>query len=161
MEEIWKTIAGELRKGYQVSNLGNVRSVGKKGKIRNIVNMTQGLKMKVTIWYVKGQKSMPVAQLVAETFIGVSPDPDKCIVGHKDGDFRNNCVDNLQYQTKRVANAKQYANSFNKSSKKFNEIQVFLIKFEYAMQQQNYKQLAKTYKCSTGTLFRLINEKSY
>lgn len=69
--EIWKDIQGGTRRRYQVSNLGNVQSISRFGKTKMLkkIQHKSCWYSKVNIWYNTGQKTRPVAQLVAEAFI--------------------------------------------------------------------------------------------
>lgn len=105
MKEIWKDIKG-YEGLYQVSNLGNVRSVDR------VVNYKDGRKR---LW--KGRilkpkkdrygyllcdlckkskvKTITIHRLVAETFL---PNPNNLPeINHKDENKDNNCVSNLEF----------------------------------------------------------------
>ena len=80
-----------------------------KGKVINIKEDTfvaqyeMSNQTRVTIKYDGKIYSCGVARLVAEAFLP-SPQPtDKLYVQHKDGNFRNNNVDNLQWMTRSEA----------------------------------------------------------
>lgn len=91
MKEIWKNIMGF--NGYQVSNLGRVRSL-KTYKILKQTTNSQGYK---TLGLCKRSKisTFLVHRLVADAFI---PNPDKLpCVNHKDENPSNNCISNLEW----------------------------------------------------------------
>lgn len=99
MEEIWKDIEGYEGK-YQVSNLGNVRSLD----YRN-TKMTRNLrpKLRANYLFVRLQKQgigkcPMVHRLVAKAFI---PNPNNYPeVNHKDENKHNNRADNLEWCTR-------------------------------------------------------------
>lgn len=104
MEEIWKDIE-EYKGYYQVSNLGNVRSLDRiiKGNVGQpkkqkgaIVNQRiRGLYMAVVLCKGNRRKDFSVHRLVAEAFI---PNKDNYpCVNHKDENKLNNRVDNLEW----------------------------------------------------------------
>lgn len=110
--EIWKDIA-QFNGKYQVSNLGNVRSVTRtvtqrspKGGVSVRTLKGKTLKPKVTkngylelrLWAENSKGiSVRVHRLVAEAFI---PNPEnKPQVNHKNGNKVDNSVDNLEWVT--------------------------------------------------------------
>lgn len=104
MEE-WRDIKGYEGK-YQVSNLGNVRSLDRVQVYSNgRVHTYKGQQLKLIsdgkgYLYVSLGKhnNKSVHRLVAETFL---PNPDNLPeVNHKDENGENNCVDNLEWCSK-------------------------------------------------------------
>lgn len=94
MKEIWKDIDGLF--GYQVSNLGRVRSF-----------FSRWGKRKVTIRINGKSKLMLVHRLVAKTFI---PNPLNLeMVNHKDENPLNNNIDNLEWCTRSYNNSYGHA----------------------------------------------------
>lgn len=113
MEEIWKDIKNYP--GYQVSNLGRVRTYNKisftnmhgerhwKDRILKFKPYTttnqrskQGMGYRVTLWKDGKPKTLLVARLVATTFLEDLIDTDMT-VNHKDGNRLNNRVENLEW----------------------------------------------------------------
>ena len=93
MKEIWKDIKG-FEGLYQVSNLGQVRSLNYKNQggvqILKQSKAPHGYK-RITL----KKKSFLVHRLVAIAFI---PQPEGCtLINHKDENKINNCVSNLEW----------------------------------------------------------------
>lgn len=99
MEEIWKDIIN-YEGLYQVSNLGNVRSLNylRTGEIKLLKQGTNNKGYKcVHLFKNRKGKNYSVHRLVAMAFI---PNPDDLpIVNHKDEDKINNNVNNLEWCT--------------------------------------------------------------
>jgi len=99
MQEIWKDISG-YEGIYQISNLGNVKSISYQGFIREHLMKPKShhTGYKTVMLCKEGvQKNKSVHTLVAYAFI---PNPqNKPYVNHIDGDKANNCVSNLEWVT--------------------------------------------------------------
>lgn len=93
MEEVWKNIEGY--EGYQVSNLGRVKSL-KWGKERIMKLKKHKYGYLVAGLFKKGKQNFYlVHRLVAQAFI---PNPNGfSIINHKDENTSNNNVDNLEW----------------------------------------------------------------
>jgi len=110
MSELWKDIAG-YETLYQVSDLGNVRSLDRMVK-HNVANSVQALYkqrilkpgkvndyLRVVLSKEGKTTSYSVHRLVATSFL---PNPEnKPEVDHEDTDKSNNAVDNLRWATKK------------------------------------------------------------
>lgn len=105
--EIWKDIKGFP--GYQVSNEGRVRSHDKvttsarfperHWKDRIIKQKWQNGRARVDLWKENGEhKTLQVHRLMGFAFLGEPTDPSMTI-NHKDGNPRNNTLDNIEWMT--------------------------------------------------------------
>lgn len=103
MKEIWKPVVG-YEGCYEVSNLGNVRSVDRvdrkgqprPGRVRKLLLNNCGY-LYVGVSVDDKKANLTVHRLVAKAFI---PNPNsKPQVNHIDGDKTNNIVSNLEWST--------------------------------------------------------------
>ena len=99
MEEMWKDIAGYEGK-YQVSNLGNVKSLKTN---RNLYYSKSKKYLRVGLSKNGIRKGYSIHRLVAQAFL---PNPkNKPCINHKDCNGHNNRVDNLQWCTYKENNS--------------------------------------------------------
>lgn len=99
MNEVWKDIEG-YEGLYQVSNLGNVRSLnyGCTGEIKLLKQSTDCGYKRINLYKNGKRERYLVHRLVAMTFI---PNLDNLpMVNHKDEDKSNNNVNNLEWCTR-------------------------------------------------------------
>lgn len=93
--EIWKPIS-HFEGLYEVSNMGNVRSLFRYKKVLKPAVSKAGY-LTVDLFGDKNSMRRLVHRLVADAFI---PNPDNLPqVNHKDENKQNNCVDNLEWCT--------------------------------------------------------------
>lgn len=165
-EEIWKPISG-YEGQYEVSNLGNVRSLdryclGRDG--RSEIHHGRMLK-KQKLWngYLNvdlnnGKKRWhrPVHILVAEAFIG--PRPENNDVMHIDGDRTNNRAENLCYGT-RAENLHQMY-EYGGKLKKLSREDVLDI-MNRLNRGEDYKDLAKEYGVNNAAVCHIKNKTVY
>ena len=108
MHEIWKNIKG-FEGYYQVSNLGNVRSLDRfvpngdrlqfrHGKLKTLMDSPDGYSI-VKLSKNNIDKNYYVHVLVAQEFIDYREYSDGWEVDHKDSNRKNNMVDNLKWVT--------------------------------------------------------------
>lgn len=98
MKEIWKDIPG-FEGVYQVSNFGNVKSLNynKTGKEKLLIPKRSSVYDAVCLCLNSKHKYSFIHRLVAEAFIPNSQ--HKTQVNHKDGNKRNNNIENLEWVT--------------------------------------------------------------
>ena len=102
MEELWKPVVG-FEGLYEVSNLGNVKSIERNGTVkcgRHMSKILDNYGYYMCRLRNKNIVKLPkIHRLVAQAFID-NPE-NKPQVNHKDGNKLNNCVDNLEWVTSR------------------------------------------------------------
>ena len=98
-EEIWKDI--DDYPNYQISNYGRVKSIPRKRVKGKLLTPSRSNCGYLKIYLMKDRKGYLVSihRLVAKAFI---PNPNNLPeVNHIDGNKENNCVDNLEWVTKK------------------------------------------------------------
>ena len=105
MQEIWKTVVydGEVFEGYEVSNLGKIRSLnyGRTGEVKELrLIVSKGGYLVVNLCKDGKYKSCRVHRLVAFAFIPNDDTENKTDVNHIDEDKTNNTVENLEWCTR-------------------------------------------------------------
>lgn len=124
MEEIWKDILN-YEGIYQVSSLGRVKSFDmqvwsgtvyyeKKGRVLKAGINSNGY-YSVMLCKDRIQKSFDVHRLVTIAFI--EKDETRPHVNHKDSNKLNNCLNNLEWVSKRENNTHRHLNEGKKTSK--------------------------------------------
>ena len=102
-EEVWRKVNGY--EDYLISNKGRVKSL-KRGKERFLRFGSSGTVYKnVTLYKFGKSKTYSVHSLVCLAFIGEKP--NNLVIDHKDGNIKNNNVDNLHYVTQRLNTQKR------------------------------------------------------
>lgn len=112
MKEIWKDIK-EYEGLYQVSNIGNVKSLERErwNGYNWIINKERILKpgvskcgyLQVNLYKDRKHKILRVHRLVLMTFAPID-NMDKFEVNHKDENKQNNCLSNLEWCDKKYNN---------------------------------------------------------
>lgn len=128
MKETWKDIKDYS--GYQVSNLGRVRTYNKttftskhgerhwKNRILKPKGQTYETGYRVTLWKNGKPKDMLVARLVAFTFYDEDINNHKLTVDHIDGNRFNNNINNLELVSLKENIKRGYKNGLYHSLKK-------------------------------------------
>lgn len=169
MLEIWKDIE-EFKGCYQVSNLGNVRSLDRSIVITNhkgtwiqhykgdiMKQRTDRYGYKTVMLYADGQrKNCKIHRLVAIAFL--SNPENKSTVNHKNGDKQNNAVDNLEWNT----SAEQNIHAYKVGLKLIHCKPVLQIDIETEEVMQEYpsiREAERQMKVSQGTISDCLNGK--
>ena len=95
-KEVWKDVP-DYEGYYQVSNLGNVKSVKKNRNLKMLV--TNRGYHRVDLSKNNVVKHHQVHRLVIIAFKGYDANPERNCVNHKDENPRNNNLDNLEWVT--------------------------------------------------------------
>jgi len=160
--EKWVKIKGF--KYYEVSNLGNVRSIKRKynpktKKLKTFINKGGYL---FCYPYSKGVKhTLLVHRVVSIAFI---PNPkNKPCVNHKDGNKQNNRLNNLEWCTYKENNKHARQNGLSKlkggDKPKLNQDIANSIRIE--IKNSNISELARKYKVSRTSISKILNNKTY
>lgn len=122
MTEVWKSVE-EFKGLYEVSNLGNVKSLDRvdsrgiahKGRLLTPTKGSGGY-YSVNLSKNQKRKTIRIHTLVAKAFI-VNDDPDKKThVNHKDGDKSHNEATNLEWATPKYNNQHAFKTGLNSQS---------------------------------------------
>lgn len=117
MKEVWKDIKG-YEGLYQVSNLGNVRSLNyNRQKIIKQLRPCKNIRGYWAVSLLKNnkRKTKMVHRLVAESFIENTK--NNILVNHKDGNKNNNCAANLEWCTPQYNINEAFRMGLNKAKK--------------------------------------------
>lgn len=169
MKEIWKNING-YEGFYCVSNMGRVKSVkrlirrndGTIQKTRShILRLHQTGNGYYQVQLSKNNKSkyLLVHRLVAEAFL--SNPENKKQVNHKDGNKKNNNVDNLEWMTCSENALHAFSNNLRKVNKtyKLTPEEMDYVKTHYMFRHSEYNSnaLGKKFGVSGTTIMRVIH----
>ncbi len=181
-QEIWKNVVN-YEKYYQVSNLGNIRSLDRivKRNNRNYLRKGKILLKSInnlgyeTIGLTINSKTINyrVHRLVAEAFI-INYSQLRC-VNHLDGNKTNNSVSNLEWCSYSDNSKHAYHNKLNLSMKinrlsekgelnpnsKLTQKEVNEIRDKYVPFKYSTKKLAEEYKVSQSCIKHILNNSSW
>jgi phosphomannomutase len=165
MIEVWKDIVGYVGL-YQVSNLGNVKSLdkicgGRKGIVKGkpIATQDNGRGYINVCLNKDGQaKRVYVHRLVAEAFL--PKENLKDCVNHKDGNKANNNLDNLEWVTRSENMQHAYSNGLAKQYERSgtkNPAARVVIDIESGVFYETMKEVSELYKISVSYLSSMLN----
>lgn len=165
MEEEWRDIEGYA--GYQVSTLGRVRTHNKtstsarfklrKWKDRILKQKYYGKtpSARVELWNESGHRTFLVHRLVMSTFMPI-PNMEEMTVNHKDGDRRNNKLNNLEWMDLRSNIQDGFAQGF------FPTRRCRLFSAEFGLMDfQSFAEADRYLKRSSGYVSLLVNRGRY
>ena len=163
--EIWKpVVTHNLQNFYEVSNLGNIRSLPRTGKTPYGTRIYGGKIVKpfvssygylvVNLTFKNFRKQCTVHTLVLETFVGKAPKGMECC--HNDGNPLNSKLENLRWDTRKNNHAdKKLHGTWLIGSKnpysKLTEEQAFFIKHS----KMPLKKLAQKYNVSISCVSKI------
>ncbi len=173
IEEIWKDIPGY--DGYQASNLGNIKSLYYRKRIKDKINPKIMSKVSHTGGYLRvnikkdGEeycKDKYIQSLIALAFLGEMPDGYE--VNHIDGNKHNNNIDNLEYVTHKenLHHAIKIKGNWQSTAKKTKQRHTNLTQQEIIFIQENrYKikprELSEIFKVNLQTIYQTQNCRTY
>ena len=171
MKEKWTDIKN-YENCYQVSNLGNIRSLPRNGTIKHIRILKPYIDNHgyyiVTLSCKNIKKTYKIHRIVAETFIN-NPN-NKTQINHIDGNKLNNNINNLEWCTilennihARENNLKPDDSGINNANSKFTKKDINYIRNMYIKGDKIYGciALANKFKVSKSTISYIINKKTY
>jgi len=163
--EIFKDVKG-YEGSYQVSNLGNIRSL-KCNKIRILKPiLRKSGYYYVTLYQNKHERKAIIHRLIGAAFL---PNPqNKPEINHKNGIKADNRLENLEWVTQSENMIHSYKNGLQKPLKgslngnaKLNEAQIKEIRQLYATGNYLQREIASKYNLSLANINRIVNYKRW
>lgn len=171
--EVWKDIEG-FEGCYQISNKGRVKSLArrcgtvlKKETIRKLSYTHDGY-TKIRLIGNGKDVTTRIHRLVAKAFI--TNIENKETVNHKDGNKRNNCIENLEWMDRKEQLYHAYENGFKESAigelnvrAKLTASQVEEIRrtYKYGSRKYSSTKLGEKFNVSHRTILNVINNITY
>ena len=166
-EEIWKSIYGGI---YAVSSLGRIKRLLRSrtslpGKIFPGTANLDGY-LVVTLRKNNKKRIELIHRLVAGAFLGTCPSNKE--VNHKDGNKKNNCIDNLEYitQLENITHAIKLglvvkARGESQGTSKLTERQALQIKKLCQEKKFSQKKIAEMFNISKGAVEEIAQERNW
>lgn len=163
--ETWKEIKG-YEGIYEVSNQGRVRSLdrhttGKRNRIikGKVLSQVENFFGYCIVYLCKDGKQKPtrVHRLVAEAFI---PNPEnKPVVNHKDGNPKNNIIQNLEWCTQAENIQHAHDTGLAQGKPKLSKDDLSYIREKYKPYKYSARKIAKDLGVSESTVFNAIHKR--
>lgn len=171
MKEIWKAVTG-YNGIYSVSNLGNVKRIGKGSDNRSIqpkelTKIPSGWQSKylsVCLTYNNKSKKAYIHRLVCQSFLGDPPN-DSYQVNHIDGDKHNNNLNNLEWvtpkenQQHRYTILKQTQKGENNPANKYSKNEISRVIELYKTKQYTQREIARITNIDYRYVNSIVNKK--
>lgn len=176
--EIWKSLNNIVECGefYEISNLGNLRSVdrktiGKNGVIKHFKGKDKATKknnrgyIMANIYLDGEEKTVLIHRLVALAFIENPHNFPE--VKHLDGNKNNNCVNNLEWvsskenQNHARVNGLSNQHGQNSVNSKLKDYEAIQIREMWDTGKYKKVELSKLFNVSTSVIDRIIRRKAY
>lgn len=160
MKERWKPVPLPGADGYEVSDLGNVRS-DKSGEWRPMVTSAGAGGYRQLMLYLRGtgHRNVRLAPLVLEAFIG--PRPDGHHASHLNGDLGDNRLANLAWETARANQRRRPSVEGDRNpSARLDPDKVRAIRTKSAAGAKDYV-LAVEYGVSPAAIWKIVARKTW
>ena len=160
-KEMWKDIP-KFEGRYKVSNLGRVLSLYDRGfrrdKIMSPAPDDSGYES--VVLYKSGVRNrVKVYRLVLLAFVG----PSNLVVHHKDGNRKNNCLDNLEYVTQKentnysIKAGRMKVRGEDNGNSKLKSDEVREIRDLYKIKKHTQTKLANIFSVSQSTINNIVS----
>lgn len=167
-KEIWKDIHG-YEGLYQASTMGRIRSMdrevfSKNGRVQNLKGKIlkpddNNNSLRVLLSNDSNKQRYNVHKLIIFTFKGMRPeDYDIC---HGNGDYTDNRLENLRYDTKSQNQIDMYRYGNKNGKGKLSIEQVLKIRKLHATGNYTQTKLAEMFKVTIGAIGRIVNRKTF
>jgi len=150
MEETWRL--SKYNK-YEVSNLGNIRSL--KSKKNRAIYYDRNGYARICLMVGDKQKMVMIHKLVIEAFL--PREYGSNYVNHKDGNKKNNNISNLEWCSLSENTRHMYKGGFGKTKIIYNDAQE--IKRLYGIGGYTHKKLGEMFGVTRGNITGILNNR--
>ncbi|HEU03187.1 hypothetical protein LCGC14_0273470 [marine sediment metagenome] len=163
LRERWAPVAG-FGGFYEVSDRGQVRSHHRGGRPLRIIYRKRDDRPYVNLCAHGERKLRAVYHLVLEAFVG--PCPDGLEACHEDGDVRNNCLQNLRWDTKAANEADKLRHGTRSRGERhgMSKLEPQDVKIIRSQQPQDWsaaKELGEAFGVDPGTILHIWSRKTW